>query len=328
MSRYQFTATPAHRGNIKLRLGLCGVAGSGKSFTALAVATALSKRLDCGPVYMIDSENGSGLRYAPSASGKGFDFYHVPLSPDDYSPDAYEAAIRFCEQSGAGVIVIDSISHEWDGVGGIKDIADAGNTPRDQMAGWRDATPRHRRFIQVLNSGSAHMIWTVRADEDKAFVEDPATHKKKYEVVGIKPVQRQGIAYEGDFFAWIHDATLTIEKTRCDHVEPRSVWSKAGDDFAERIAAWVRDVPLMSAEDTRRAAAAVAIAAAVEEARGVWEIDGEQAAKDVLWRATKALGRSALPQVKEAWEKLKSEMSSATYAAAAAGMTREPGGDG
>lgn len=325
MSRYQFTATPAHRGNIKLRLGLCGIAGSGKSFTALAIATALSKRLGCGHVYMIDSENGSGLRYAPSASGKGFDFYHVPLFSDDYSPDAYEAAIRFCEQNGAGVIVIDSISHEWDGPKGILDIVDANNSPKDNMAGWRIATPLHRRFLQTLNSVSVHAIWTVRAKADKAFVDDPnRPGKKKYEAIGVAPVGREGIEYEGDVFAWIHEATLTVDKTRCDYLPPGSIWPKAGDDFAEQIAAWVRDVPAMSAEDARLAAA---ISAAVNKARVVYQDEGEGAAKKALWAMLNVIrGIDATAVYKVEWAKLKSEAERAE--AAAVNEMRAPGSDG
>src|SRR5882672_144450 len=59
---YRFTATPATRSAFKLRLGICGAGGSGKSYSALAIAGRISERLSA-PLYAIDSENGSLLKY-------------------------------------------------------------------------------------------------------------------------------------------------------------------------------------------------------------------------------------------------------------------------
>lgn len=246
MADFQFTATSAQRGNIRLRLGLCGAGGSGKSYSAMAIASAFALRLNLGALYVIDSENGSALRYAKSAkTGRGFDFYHVPMPIDDYSPGSYCAALDFCESKGARVILVDSISHEWDGPRGIQEIVDNNTQGRDGFSGWRVATPLHKRFLQRLNTVDAHLIWTVRAKT--AYTSRKENGKMKFEKEGLGPVQREGIEYEPDVFGWMADSTLTLDKTRCDRTEPGMTFVRPGDDVAELLADWIQDVGAPSA---------------------------------------------------------------------------------
>ena len=245
---YVFAATPATRGRILLRAALCGPGGSGKTYSALAIAAALVARLKCKPLYVIDSENGSSLRYARSEkTGRGFEFFHVPMPTDDYSPAAYMAAIDFCEQQGAGVVLIDSVSHEYDGPGGILEIVDNAAEAaakrgggRDNFSGWKIATPQHKRFLQRVCSIGAHVICTLRAKTAYESRKDERG-KTKFEKVGLGPIQREGFEYEMDLFGWMDDATLTIDKTRSDRIAPLSVWPKPGADVAELLAEWVED---------------------------------------------------------------------------------------
>lgn len=169
---YRFQATRAARSAFKLRAGFCGASGSGKSYSALAVASRISERLSA-PLYAIDSENGSLLKYAKSRrTGKGFDFMHVPLPALDYSPAAYAAALDYCVGEGAGIILIDSFSHEWEGPNGVLEQVDriteaAGRkTGRDASSfssGWKDMKPEHNRLVQQILSCDAHVLFTVRA---------------------------------------------------------------------------------------------------------------------------------------------------------------------
>ncbi len=242
---YRFTSTRATRAHIWLRAAVCGAGGSGKTYSAMAIASALRERLNVGPLYVIDSENESALRYARSArSGKGFDFMHVPMPKDDYSPAAYMAALDYCEEQGAGVILVDSISHEYDGPGGILEIVDRNANGRDNFAGWRVATPLHKRFIQRLCSTQAHLICTVRAKiayDMRDVTDKHGNIKKKFEKVGLGPVQREGFEYEMDLFLWMENSTMTVDKTRSDAIEPLSVWPKPGADFAAALASWIED---------------------------------------------------------------------------------------
>lgn len=243
--RYNFTATPAARTRIYLRAGICGAGGSGKSYSGMAIASALRDRLGCGPLYVIDTENGSALRYAKSTkTGRGFDFMHVPMPDDDYSPAAYMAALDFCESKGAGVILVDSVSHEYDGPGGILEIVDRNANGRDNFAGWRVATPMHKRFIQRLCSVQAHLVCTVRAKVAYTVREKTDANgktKKSFEKDGLGPIQREGFEYEMDTFFWMENAVLTVDKTRCDRLEPLSTWERPGAEFAGLLADWIED---------------------------------------------------------------------------------------
>lgn len=241
---FHFTATPAARTRIFARFGLCGAGGSGKSYSALAIASALRDKLGCGPLFVVDSENGSALRYARSTkTGRGFDFMHVPMNPEDYSPKAYMAALDFCEDKRAGVVLVDSISHEYDGPGGVLEIVDNNTQGRDGFSGWRVATPQHKRFLQRLNSVEAHIIWTVRAKMAYEMRDDPKRPgKQSFQKVGLGPVQREGIEYEPDIFGWMNDQTLTVDKTRCDRIEPMATFARPGADVAALLADWIEDV--------------------------------------------------------------------------------------
>ena len=109
----------ATRKQVKLRMGLVGPSGSGKTYTALRIAHALA---DGGLVAVIDTERGSACRYAdaPNPDGGRFDFVVADL--EKFSPQDYTRAIRAAEDAGAAVLVIDSISHAWEGEGGVMDL--------------------------------------------------------------------------------------------------------------------------------------------------------------------------------------------------------------
>jgi AAA domain len=245
---FKFTSTPAARAAIWLRLFLCGAGGSGKTYSAMAIACALAKRLDAGPLHVIDSEHGSALRYAKSPrSGRGFDFVHTPMPEGDYHPATYEEAIGHVLGQGAHVILIDSISHEWDGANGcleqvdrIAKLAEERGKKPDNFSAWRDVTPMHRRFLETLLSAPAHVIVTLRAKMTYESRKDDRG-RMKFEKVGLGPIQRDGIEYESDIFGWMSDATLTIDKTRCDRIPPQSTFEKPGDDVAALLAEWITD---------------------------------------------------------------------------------------
>lgn len=246
---FRFTSTPATRSAIFLRLFLCGAGGSGKTYSALAIACALADRLKCGPVHVIDSEHGSAMRYAQSPSGKGFPFVHTPMPDGDYSPTRYEQAFQHVMSQGARVVLVDSISHEWDGANGcleqvdrIAETAEKSGRKPDNFSAWRTVTPMHRHFLEAILALPAHVIVTLRAKMTYESRKDERTGRMKFEKVGLGPIQREGIEYESDIFGWLADATLTVDKTRCDRIEPGSTWVKPGADFAALLADWIEDV--------------------------------------------------------------------------------------
>ena len=103
--------TKAERKSAKARILIEGPSGSGKSYSALRLAKGLG-----GRIAAIDTEHGSLSMYSDVA-----EFDVMELSAP-FSPDRYIAAIREAEQAGYEVLIIDSITHEWSGDGGILDI--------------------------------------------------------------------------------------------------------------------------------------------------------------------------------------------------------------
>jgi hypothetical protein len=175
----------ATRTRAKIRLGLSAVSGGGKTMSALLIAKGICG--DLSKVALIDTENGSGDLYAHLGS------YNVlPLEPD-FTPEKYISAIHECENAGMEVIIIDSITHEWDGKGGILDISNSmsGNS----YTNWAKLTPRHQAFIDAILQSKCHIITTVRRKQDYEMTTN-SSGKLVPQKVGLKEVTREGFEYE------------------------------------------------------------------------------------------------------------------------------------
>src|SRR5690606_17019510 len=106
---------------------------------------------DYSKIAVIDTENASASLYAHIGN------YNVLNLNPPYSPEKYVQAIDICEKSGIQVIIIDSISHEWSGIGGCLDIhKKLGGRFQD----WVKITPRHQAFIDKILQSSCHIITT------------------------------------------------------------------------------------------------------------------------------------------------------------------------
>jgi len=179
----------ASRQKAKIRLGLSAVSGGGKTYSALIIAKGLVD--DWGKVAVIDTENGSADLYAHLG-----DFNVVPLNAP-YSPERYVEAIHFCEKNGVECIIIDSIAHEWEGVGGVLDLCD--QIGGGFQNGWKAMTPRHERFKQSILQSKCHIITTVRRKQD--YVLQDVTNRSGKTVqapvkAGMKEITREGWEYE------------------------------------------------------------------------------------------------------------------------------------
>ncbi|AEP36196.1 ATP-binding protein [Taylorella asinigenitalis] len=176
----------ATRKKAKLRLALIGASGAGKTYSALLIAKGLG-----GKVAVIDTENGSASLYSHL-----LDFDVLELTPP-YSPERYIEAIKTAEKAGYDVLIIDSVTHEWNGAGGVlelvEDIAKAkyrGNS----LAAWGELTPRHRAFLDAMVQSPLHIIATARSKSEVAIVQDGG--KARGQKVGTKTEQRDGFEFE------------------------------------------------------------------------------------------------------------------------------------
>lgn len=174
----------ATRKQAKIRLGLSAVSGGGKTYSAILIAKGLVS--DLSKVAIIDTEHGSADLYAHMG-----DFNVLPLSAP-FSPERYVEAIRACEKAGMEVIIIDSISQEWEGKGGCLEIVESlGGKYQD----WARVTPRHHAFLDAILHSPAHVITTVRRKQDYEMIKE-SSGKVKVEKAGLREVTREGFEYE------------------------------------------------------------------------------------------------------------------------------------
>jgi hypothetical protein len=118
---------------------------------------------------VIDTEAGRAKHYAGQ-----FKFDHGDLK-GPFSPDAYAEAIMAADKAGYPVIVVDSMSHEWAGDGGVLDMQEheldrmAGDDWKKReackMAAWIKPKLSHKHMVQRLLQVRAHLILCFRAEQ-------------------------------------------------------------------------------------------------------------------------------------------------------------------
>lgn len=177
----QLNFRKAARGKAKIKIGLQGSSGSGKSFSSLLLAFGLVG--DWSKIAVIDSENNSADLYAHLG-----DYNVVPISAP-YTPEKYVEAINLCLQEGMEAVVIDSISHEWEYL-----VDHHSNMPGNSFQNWGKITPRHNSFINSILQSPIHVIATIRSKQD--YVLSEKNGKMVPEKVGLKGVTRDGVDYE------------------------------------------------------------------------------------------------------------------------------------
>lgn len=175
----------ATRKQVKMRLGISAVSGGGKTYSALLLAKGLVG--DWNKIAVIDTENESASLYADLGD------YNTLTLGAPFGPERYIDAIKMCEAAGIECIIIDSITHEWDGKGGILEIHSSmtGNS----FTNWASITPRHNKFLEAILQSKCHVITTVRRKTEYDISKD-GNGKTKIEKAGLKEVTREGFEYE------------------------------------------------------------------------------------------------------------------------------------
>ena len=219
-----FTIRPAVREKIGLLFGIAGASGSGKTFSALLLAKGIAN--GTGKIAVIDTEAGRALHYAPTKSGVEqpgkFDFLHLDFQPP-FTPDRYIEAIRACEEAGATVIVIDSMSHEWNGEGGCSDMqaAEAERLATDRATGkvlawkietmtapaWKRPKQLHARMMSRLIQTRTHLIFCLRAQEKIKIVKKVDGKGTEIVPVGFQPICEKSFMFEMSGSMTLHPDT-------------------------------------------------------------------------------------------------------------------------
>lgn len=223
----------ASKKQTRLRMGVVGPAGSGKTMTAMKIAKHIGNR-----IAFIDTEHGSASKYA----GDVADFDVLNLTT--FAPDKFVEALEAAGKEGYDVVVIDSLSHAWMGKDGALEQVDK-IAKRSQSGSsfnaWRDVTPMHQRLVEAMLSYPGHLIVTMRS-KTEYVLETNERGKQSPRKVGMAPVQRDGMEYEFDIVGDMdYDHNMIISKSRCTPIADKGLYPKPGKELAEEILAWLSD---------------------------------------------------------------------------------------
>jgi len=209
-----------------------GPAGSGKTYSALRFAHMLAAG---GQIAVIDTERGSASKYvgeSPDGIPWAFDVEQLT----DFSPERYTEVINTAGKAGYAVLLVDSLSHAWEGKGGALDIKDrqGGN----QWTAWRAVTPIHGRMVDAILQSPCHVITTMRSRMEYVQETDDKG-RVAIRKVGMAPIQRPGMEYEFDIVCdidWAH--ILSVSKTRCPAIVDLKM-EKPGPEFMAPVLEWL-----------------------------------------------------------------------------------------
>lgn len=193
--------TLARREKMKAAVAFIGSSGSGKTLSMLLVAYGMMKEeypnSDDSEVFkkigMIDTEHNRGQIYAgTTVAGLRIEpFYHIDLQPP-YTVERYGEAMMDLKNAGCEVIIVDSISHAWEGEGGMLDLKEEfGGT----FAAWRKVKPYMEKLIRDLTANNVHVLASMRTKQDYQ-VETGDTGKLSIKKIGLKPVMKDDLEYE------------------------------------------------------------------------------------------------------------------------------------
>jgi hypothetical protein len=180
-----FLIREAQREGAKIVLGIAGTSGSGKTYSALMLAYGLAGKSGKS-IGFLDTENKRGSLYADILPEK---FKIADFEPP-FSPERYIEGIRAFEKAGCKVLVIDSVTHEWEGTGGCEEIATEGIV-WPKPARWNVAKLEHKKFMNALLQSSMDIICCIRARE-KVDMKNP----KEIKQLGLQPICEKNFMFE------------------------------------------------------------------------------------------------------------------------------------
>lgn len=256
----------AQRSLSKLRLAVQGPSGSGKTYGALMLAKGLG-----GKIAVIDTERGSASLYADLKGMPEFDVLELEAP---YTPEKYIEAIHAAEAEGYDVLIVDSMTHEWEGQGGCLELIDQiarAKFKRNTWSAYSELTPRHRKFVDAMLQSKCHIIGTMRSKTETVQTENDKG-QKVIQKLGMKAIQRDGMDYEFtvvfDLQADGHFATVSKDRTALFN-DPIVLTEEVG----KQIANWLKSAK-PEAEPKKEEAPAQ-----TEEPASVPEVDFELSCK-------------------------------------------------
>ncbi len=292
----KFEATDAVRSAVPLLVGLSGPSGGGKTFSGLRLATGIQE-ITGGDIWGVDTEARRMLHYADM-----FKFKHMPF-PAPFGSLDYLAALEHCVRNGAKIIIVDSMSHEHEGPGGLLDLHlkeldrmagnDFGKRERMNMLAWQKPKQNRRALINGILQMEASFIFCFRAKNTAK----PIKNKDgKTEVVqlGYMPICGEEFVFEQTLNALLLPGAKGVPTWISGYVGEKQMIklpeqfrglfaeSKPLDESTGRtLALWARggDAPPVPQEDPLLDAGRAAATNGVEALKAWWNGVGAAARK-------------------------------------------------
>lgn len=232
-----FTIRPAQRSDSKALIGLYGQSGAGKTFSALLLARGLVG--PTGKIVLIDTESRRGSLYADVIPG-GYDTIDLDAP---FSPDRYIQAIEAAEATGAQCIIVDSMSHEWEGIGGVGDMAlqIEQRTGKPGLHCWKEPKLAHQKMLLKLLQAKTHVICCLRAKRKSRQIRNERTGKN--EIVKDEfytPKQDGDFIFELTVHAEVQ-ADHALRVTKVSHPALEALFKtgvKITEDTGRKLAEW------------------------------------------------------------------------------------------
>lgn len=280
-----FEDKPAVRERVPVLVGLVGPSGGGKTYSALRLATGM-QRVTGGEVFFIDTEARRALHYADA-----FRFRHVVFEAP-FGPLDYLAAIEHCVRQGASVVVVDSMSHEHEGPGGVLEMhgdeverlsrGDSAKADKVKMLAWQKPKRERRQLLNRILQIPANFVFCFRAKEKLKIVPGKQPVPR-----GWQPIAGEEFVYEMTVNALLLPGANGVPTWQPDEKAERQMvklpefarqWFTNGrtldEETGEALARWAEGAPPVTLDQVLEGLAAATTKAdfkkASGEARRLW----------------------------------------------------------
>lgn len=311
-----FESGPARRARMPLMLAVVGASGSGKTLSAILLAEGI-QRVQPGPIVVIDTES---LRALKHSNGNPDRFIHVPFG-EPFGPLDYIEAFKHALKHQPSTIIVDSMSHEWEGPGGVlaqHAAVVAAKGESHKMSAWIKPKADHTAMKHFILQQRCNWIFCFRAKEK-------IKPKKggEPEDLGWQPLGAEDLIYEMDLCALLYPGVDGRPKWKSPRQHEQEMmklpgWWRAmfasepqlNPDIGEQLARWAQggDVaaPVASSTATSSRPTSTGLAdrfdlctdptllpALEEEARANWKRLNVEQRDKVAAARTRAAGRLA-----------------------------------
>lgn len=247
----------ARREKMKAAIAFIGGSGSGKTLGMLIMAygmmkeahSDLSEELIFQKIGVVDTEHKRSQIYAGTtiADIKIHPFYHIDLQ-QPYTQERYDEAIRTLKKAGCEVVVVDSLSHAWEGTGGFLDLQQehGGN-----FQAWAKVKPHMQAFVRSLTENDVHVLASMRTKQDYQ-VETSDTGKINIKKIGLKPIQKDDLEYEF-MIVWQLDQDHIARTTKDNSAMFEGSPSKITTEHGSKLYRWLEEgVDVRAEEEEQR----------------------------------------------------------------------------